>query len=57
MSTLFTRFLRDDSGQDVIEYGLLAAFISVVAIATILAVGVDVQSMFTTVDEALVPGA
>lgn len=57
MSTLFTRFLRDDSGQDVIEYGLLAAFISVVAIATILAVGVDVQSMFTIVDEALVPGA
>ena len=26
-------FLRDESGQDMVEYGLLAAFISIVAIA------------------------
>jgi Flp pilus assembly pilin Flp len=26
-------FLRDDSGQDIIEYGLLAAFIGIVCIA------------------------
>lgn len=28
------RFWQDDAGQDVIEYGLLAAFIGIVAIAT-----------------------
>jgi Flp pilus assembly pilin Flp len=55
MSTLFTRLLRDDSGQDVIEYGLLAAFISVVAAGTIVLIGIDVSTMFTTVDDALIP--
>ncbi len=56
MKKVLARFIRDDEGQDVIEYGLLAAFISVVAIAAILAVGTDVNTMFTTVDTALVPG-
>ena len=31
MKNLFNRFVREESGQDIIEYVLLAAFISVVA--------------------------
>lgn len=56
MKTMFSQFIREESGQDVIEYGLLAAFISIAAIVAILAIGVDVNTMFTTVDNALVPG-
>ena len=31
MKNLFNRFVREESGQDIIEYALLAAFISIVA--------------------------
>ena len=32
MITQLVRFLRDESGQDVVEYGLLAAFIGTVGV-------------------------
>ena len=35
MKNLLVRFVREDEGQDIIEYGLLAAFISVVAWLTL----------------------
>jgi Flp pilus assembly pilin Flp len=31
--SVMVAFVRDDSGQDIIEYGLLAAFIGIVCIA------------------------
>jgi pilus assembly protein Flp/PilA len=52
MKNLFNRFVREESGQDIIEYGLLAAFISVVAWLTLQAIGTDVQTMFTGVQNA-----
>jgi Flp pilus assembly pilin Flp len=55
MKNVFIRFVREEEGQDVIEYGLLGAFISVVAAITIVAIGVDVQGMFTIIDDALIP--
>jgi len=39
MTQVFARLLRDDLGQDLIEYGLLAALISVLAVATITSLG------------------
>ena len=33
MSKLLARFLREEEGQDLIEYGLLAAFVSLAALA------------------------
>lgn len=39
MRRLFWRAVRDDSAQDLIEYSLLAAFISLVAIASITSIG------------------
>ena len=43
MKPLFTRFVRDEQGQDLIEYTLLGAFVSlaVVAGATILGTGLN----------------
>ena len=40
MKNLFNRFVREESGQDIIEYVLLAAFISVVAWTIIQTIGV-----------------
>ena len=31
MKALFTRFVRDDQGQDLIEYALLGSFVSLAA--------------------------
>jgi Flp pilus assembly pilin Flp len=37
MKNLFVRFVREESGEDLIEYGLLAAFVAAVATAVIIA--------------------
>jgi len=35
------RFLREDSGEDLIEYGLLAAFVAAVATAVLYTLGLQ----------------
>ena len=45
--------LRDEDGQGLIEYVLIAALISVVAIIAITQVGDDVAAYWDTVDAAL----
>ena len=47
------RFLRDEDGTTAIEYGLIAALISVAAIAAMTAVGTSLQGTFTSVSTAL----
>ena len=37
MLKLFGRFVRDERGEDLIEYGLLAAFVAAVATAVVIA--------------------
>ena len=44
---------RDEEGQDMIEYALLAALISIVAIALILLVGPYIDNLFSDVTNAL----
>ena len=39
MKGLFVRFVREDQGQDLIEYALLASFLSVAAAAGATAAG------------------
>ena len=36
MKELCVRFVRDESGEDLIEYGLLAAFVASIATAVII---------------------
>ena len=55
MKNLFNRFVREESGQDIIEYVLLAAFISVVAWTIIQTIGSDVTTLYT--DTQAVTGA
>jgi pilus assembly protein Flp/PilA len=49
MSNLFSRFVRDESGATAIEYGLIAALISVVIIGAVTALGNGLQTTFSTV--------
>jgi Flp pilus assembly pilin Flp len=37
MMNLVRNFVRDENGEDLIEYGLLAAFVAAVALVTIIA--------------------
>jgi Flp pilus assembly pilin Flp len=36
LTSLVLGFLRDDGGEDLIEYGLLSSFVAAVALATII---------------------
>ena len=47
------RFLRDDSGATAIEYGLIAAGISVVIIGTVNTLGGQLKNTFNTVSTQL----
>ncbi|MDH3216692.1 MAG: Flp family type IVb pilin [Candidatus Krumholzibacteria bacterium] len=47
------RLLRQDEGQDMVEYGLLAAFISIVAIAALQAIGPLVNAVYVNIQNAL----
>ena len=47
------RFFRDEQGQDMVEYALLAAFISIVAIATLRLIGPLVNAIYVRIQTAL----
>ena len=53
MKSLFARFVQDQSGATAIEYGLIAALISVVAITTLTAVGSKLNSKFSSISNGL----
>ena len=46
MSVTLTRLAAGDSGQDLLEYGLLAALIAVVAIAGVTVLGSTIYENF-----------
>jgi pilus assembly protein Flp/PilA len=48
-------FLRDESGATAIEYGLLAAGISVVIIATVNLIGSTLNTKFQFISDQLKP--
>ena len=52
MKNLLARFVRKEEGQDIIEYELLAAFISIVAWLILREIGQDVQTMYSNVQSA-----
>ncbi|MFY9599198.1 MAG: Flp family type IVb pilin [Pseudolabrys sp.] len=53
MKTLLVRFVTDDSGATAIEYGLIAAGISVAIIAVVNGIGSNLNSKFNTVSTQL----
>jgi len=47
------RLVRDEQGQDLIEYGLLIGIITVGAIAAIIAIGPKVANYFSILESNL----
>jgi pilus assembly protein Flp/PilA len=46
-------FVRDEEGQDLIEYALLAALISLVAVAVLTTAGAAVNNVFSSIASKL----
>jgi len=51
--SLVSRFVRDQAGATVIEYGLIAAGISVAIISVVAAIGSKLASTFQAASDAL----
>jgi pilus assembly protein Flp/PilA len=54
MKNLIVRFVREEEGQDLIEYALLAGFISLVAVVAIIAVGDQLVVLYDEMTAQLV---
>ena len=53
MKALVARFVREESGQDLIEYGLLIGIITSAAIIAIQAIGPKVGGYYSTLNSRL----
>ena len=53
MKNLVSRFLKNESGATAIEYGLIAALISVAAIGAMQGIGTKLNSTFNNVSNKL----
>ena len=51
--SMLKRFLRDEAGATAIEYGLIAAGISVAIVAIVKGVGSDLNKTFVSVQNGL----
>jgi Flp pilus assembly pilin Flp len=54
MKALFNRFVAEEAGQDLIEYGLLVGIITVGTVTAIASIGPKVTAYFVDLD-ALLP--
>jgi pilus assembly protein Flp/PilA len=53
MSNVFKAFYHDDSGATAIEYGLIAALVSVAAIGALTTMGNTLNTLFSSVSNAM----
>ena len=51
MKNLIARFVRDEQGQDLIEYALLAGFISLAVVAAVTNVGTALDGLYDNVEK------
>lgn len=50
---IFARFMKDESGATAIEYGLIAALISIVIIGAVSLVGSELTNTFQNIETQL----
>jgi pilus assembly protein Flp/PilA len=53
MTNLFARFVKNESGATAIEYGLIAAGISLAIIAAVNGLGTSLSAKFTSINSSL----
>jgi pilus assembly protein Flp/PilA len=51
--TIIQNLLRDENGQDLIEYALVAALIGLAAVAALNTLSGDVKGLFNSIGSAL----
>jgi len=49
MKNLIARFVHEEEGQDIIEYALLAAFISIASYTFLSSIGANVNTIYSNV--------
>ena len=52
---LLRRFVRDERGQDLIEYALLVGLVALVAVSAVTQVGTTIKDVFWNVIAASIP--
>lgn len=57
MTTAFLRFMKDETGATAIEYGLIAALVSVAAITALGLMGESLVDIFNRVKDELANAA
>ena len=57
MKNLIVRFVREEDGQDLVEYAMLLAFIALIAIVGVKTLGTTVNTFFSNVATALTSGS
>ena len=55
MTTMLSRFAKDETAATAIEYGLIAGLISVVIIGAVTLIGTNLTTKFTAISTALAP--
>jgi Flp pilus assembly pilin Flp len=53
MRGVFDRLAREESGQDLVEYGLLLGIITVVSVGTIMVIGSKTKDFYVTLCNAV----
>jgi pilus assembly protein Flp/PilA len=53
LKRIFVKFLTDESGATAIEYGLIAAGISITIIAAVNGLGSNLNTKFTSINSSL----
>ena len=53
MKNVLARFMKDESGATAIEYGLIAAGISLAIIAVVNGLGSNINAKFTSINTSL----
>jgi len=53
MKALFIRFVTEERGQDLIEYALLAGFISLAAVAAITSISTEVAGIYQDTEKVI----
>ncbi|MDO9527031.1 MAG: Flp family type IVb pilin [Gemmobacter sp.] len=57
MKAIYVRFAKDTSGATAIEYGLIAALVSVLIIGALTLLGPQLADVFEGITTALTPAA
>ncbi len=53
---MIRQFLKDESGQDIVEYSLLLVLIGAAAVLVLTGMGASIKSIFTKISSSLALG-